>query len=175
MLTLHIKETLHDSLYSFYKKRAVNVVCQACNEDQEAEGEEFDEERKVPGSKSPWASTLAPYLFCNLKRFDGEGAMNPRSCEYPAEIDLYRYVDEEQEANNPAITEVLELPYKLIGVVYHDVVDDLRTGDYHAFVLREVEKESDPPAEVAGDTEAADGQAPQTPEPDQQQSSTATT
>ena len=123
MFDLYIKDTLHDSIYSYFKKRLQEVNCVECGEE--------GVKGMVDGSVSPWAISWGTYVVFHLERYDGEGFMNKRNCRYPANIDLIDYIEEKDQAK-----EDFECLYKLIGVIYHDVEDHLLDGQYGAYVLR---------------------------------------
>lgn len=89
---------------------------------------------EVKGGKGTVAQSFGQYLILNLKRFDEDGTMDQTSCTYESKMDMLKYLD--PIFYNPT-QGYHGLPYKLIGVIIHDMVDDITSGSYSAYCLRE--------------------------------------
>jgi hypothetical protein len=72
--------------------------------------------------------------------------MNLRDCAYPAKLDMLQYL---KPVDYDAEDKFQSLPYRLVGVVAHDLGADLHEGHYSAYVLKMVERSRALPATVA--------------------------
>lgn len=79
----------------------------------------------MKGGKATTAQSFGEYLFLNLKRFGQDGIMDSAVCSYEAEMDMLKYLDPLHY--NPE-TGYIDMPYKLMGVIVHDLEEDLSKG-----------------------------------------------
>lgn len=67
-------------------------------------------------------------------------------CVYPAKLDMLRYL---KPVDYDAEEKFKSLPYRLVGVVAHDLTADLNEGHYSAYALKKVERSRALPATIA--------------------------